>query len=83
MSSLTQAGPGAGTRAPRRSRLVGRPLALTFMAFLDVLQGLGVGEALIVADAAELEREAETAFALSTAIGLVLWGLSGHAVGRS
>src|SRR5690348_6320182 len=32
MSSLTQAGPGAGTRAPRRSRLVGTPLALTFMA---------------------------------------------------
>ena len=32
MSSLTQAGPGTGTQVPRRSRLVGMPLALTFMA---------------------------------------------------
>ncbi|HEY6790130.1 MAG TPA: MFS transporter [Trebonia sp.] len=32
MSSLTQAGSGTGTQAPRRSRLVGMPLALTFMA---------------------------------------------------
>jgi MFS family permease len=32
MSSLTHAGPGPGNRAPQRSRLVGPPLALTFMA---------------------------------------------------
>jgi len=32
MSTLTQAGPGAGRRAPRGPRLVGVPLALTFLA---------------------------------------------------
>jgi MFS family permease len=32
MSTLTHAEPAAGTRSPRRSRLVGLPLALTFMA---------------------------------------------------
>jgi MFS family permease len=31
MGSLTQAGPRTDTQAPHRSRLVGRPLALTFM----------------------------------------------------
>jgi PST family polysaccharide transporter len=51
-------------------------LAMTFMAFLDVLQGLGVGEALVVAKDGRLEHEAQSAFALSTAVGLVLWLLS-------
>ena len=32
MSTSTQADPAAGTQSPRRSRLVGLPLALTFMA---------------------------------------------------
>src|ERR1700722_10571098 len=32
MSTLTQAQPAADAQSPRRSRLVGRPLALTFLA---------------------------------------------------
>jgi O-antigen/teichoic acid export membrane protein len=51
-------------------------LAMTFMAFLDMLQGLGVGEALVVADEDRLEGEAHSAFALSTAMGVALWLLS-------
>jgi O-antigen/teichoic acid export membrane protein len=51
-------------------------LAMTFMAFLDMLQGLGVGEALVVAKDEQLEHEAQSAFALSTAVGLALWLLS-------
>lgn len=51
-------------------------LAMTFMAFLDMLQGLGVGEALVVADEDRLEDEAHSAFALSTAMGVALWLLS-------
>jgi O-antigen/teichoic acid export membrane protein len=48
-------------------------LAMTFMAFLDMLQGLGVGEALVVVDEQELEAQAETAFVISTASGVLLW----------
>jgi len=51
-------------------------LAMTFMAFLDMLQGLGVGDALVVADPELLEQEAETAFAVSSTVGLGLWLLS-------
>jgi O-antigen/teichoic acid export membrane protein len=51
-------------------------LAMTFMTFLDMLQGLGVSEALVVAEAGNLESEAETAFAISTAMGVGLWLLS-------
>jgi lipopolysaccharide exporter len=51
-------------------------LAMTFMTFLDMLQGLGVGEALVVADGADVHSEAETAFVLSSATGLALWGVS-------
>ena len=48
-------------------------LAMTFMTFLDMLQGLGVGEALVVSDPDRLANEADTAFALSSGMGLVLW----------
>jgi O-antigen/teichoic acid export membrane protein len=51
-------------------------LATTFMTFLDMLQGLGVGEALVVVDEGEVEDQAETAFAISALSGLVLWILS-------
>jgi MFS family permease len=37
MNNVTQARPGPDTRAPRRSRLVGRPLALTFMVEFTTL----------------------------------------------
>ena len=47
-------------------------LAMTFMAFLDMLQGLGVGQALVVADAAQVAEEADSAFALSAGMGAVL-----------
>jgi PST family polysaccharide transporter len=47
--------------------------AMTFMAFLDMIQGLGVGEALVVSDPDRLANEADTAFALSSGMGLVLW----------
>jgi PST family polysaccharide transporter len=60
--------------APRDFGLIA--LAATFMTFLDMLQGLGVGEALVIADASELEPGAETAFAVSSAVGLALWLLA-------
>ena len=47
-------------------------LAMTFMAFLDMLQGLGVGQALVVADAVQVTEEADSAFALSAGMGVVL-----------
>ena len=47
-------------------------LAMTFMAFLDMLQGLGVGQALVVADAEQVAERADTAFVLSAGTGLVL-----------
>jgi lipopolysaccharide exporter len=47
-------------------------LAMTFMAFLDMLQGLGVGQALVVADADQVAEQADSAFALSAGMGLVL-----------
>jgi PST family polysaccharide transporter len=49
-------------------------LALTAMAFLDMLQGLGVSEALVIARAGEVEEQAETAFAVSVLVGFVLAG---------
>ena len=39
-------------------------LAGTFMTFLDMLQGLGVGNALVVVKEEEVEAQAETAFAV-------------------
>ena len=47
-------------------------LAGTFMTFLDMLQGLGVGNALVVVKEEEVEAQAETAFAVSTIVGIVL-----------
>ena len=47
-------------------------LAGTFMTFLDMLQGLGVGNALVVVKEEEVEAQAETAFAVSVAVGAVL-----------
>jgi len=47
-------------------------LAGTFMTFLDMLQGLGVGNALVVVKKDEVEAQAETAFAVSTTVGLLL-----------
>jgi len=51
-------------------------LALTFMAFLDMLQGLGVGEALVIEDEEEVEETAETVFLISVAVGFVLMVLT-------
>jgi O-antigen/teichoic acid export membrane protein len=47
-------------------------LAGTFMTFLDMLQGLGVGNALVVVKDEEVEAQAETAFAVSSIVGLLL-----------
>jgi O-antigen/teichoic acid export membrane protein len=47
-------------------------LAGTFMTFLEMLQGLGVANALVVVDAEEVEAQAETAFALSAGMGVLL-----------
>jgi O-antigen/teichoic acid export membrane protein len=52
-------------------------LATTFMAFLDMLQGLGVSQALVVSEAGVVEAEADTAFVVSTTVGFVLFLLSG------
>lgn len=60
--------------APRDFGLIA--LALTFMAFLDMLQGLGVSQALVISKPEDVEDEAETAFALSSLVGLGLWLLS-------
>jgi PST family polysaccharide transporter len=48
-------------------------LAMTFMAFLDMLQGLGVSDALVVATEHQLQGEADTAFVVSVTSGLALW----------
>jgi PST family polysaccharide transporter len=47
-------------------------LAGTFMTFLDMLQGLGVANALVVVDTDEVETHAETAFAVSASVGVLL-----------
>jgi O-antigen/teichoic acid export membrane protein len=47
-------------------------LALTFMAFLDLIQGLGVAEAIVIAGEEESDEQTETAFALNVALGLLL-----------
>src|ERR1700733_13992448 len=60
--------------APRDFGLIA--LALTFMAFLDMLQGLGVSQALVISKPEDVEDEAETAFAVSSLVGLGLWLLS-------
>jgi O-antigen/teichoic acid export membrane protein len=47
-------------------------LALAFMAFLDMLQGLGVPEALVIEDEEEVEETAETVFVIAVAVGFGL-----------
>jgi O-antigen/teichoic acid export membrane protein len=47
-------------------------LAGVFMTFLDMLQGLGVGQALVVVKEDEVEEKAETAFVVSVVVGLLL-----------
>lgn len=47
-------------------------VATTLMAFLDVLRGLGVSQALVIAPEGEVSEQADTAFALSVVIGAVL-----------
>ncbi len=51
-------------------------LALSFLAFLDMLQGLGVSEALVIADEEEIEENAETVFAIGVIVGFVLMVLT-------
>jgi O-antigen/teichoic acid export membrane protein len=51
-------------------------LATVFIAFLDTFQGLGVGDALVIAPEDEVEPQAETAFALSSVVGLILAGIT-------
>jgi O-antigen/teichoic acid export membrane protein len=47
-------------------------VATTVMVFLEMLQGLGVGQALVIAKDADLDEEANTAFTVSVGIGIVL-----------
>ncbi len=47
-------------------------LALSFMVFLDLFQGSGVSLALVVGDTVDLDERADTAFALTTGLGIVL-----------
>jgi O-antigen/teichoic acid export membrane protein len=47
-------------------------LALSFMAFLDLFQGSGIGLALVVGESTELDERADTAFALTAGVGLLL-----------
>jgi O-antigen/teichoic acid export membrane protein len=49
-------------------------LATTFMTFLDMLQGLGVAEALVISEA--IDEEADTAFVISAGFGALLWGVA-------
>jgi O-antigen/teichoic acid export membrane protein len=52
-------------------------VATTVMVFLEMLQGLGVGQALVVAKDDDLGGAANTAFAVSVGIGVVLAALAG------
>jgi polysaccharide transporter, PST family len=47
-------------------------VATTFMAFLEMVQGLGVGQALVIASDRDVDEQADTAFTLSVALGAVL-----------
>ena len=47
-------------------------LALTFIAFLDLIQGLGISEALVIGDARDLDERAETAFSITLGSGFLL-----------
>ncbi len=47
--------------------------AVTVMSFLEVFQGLGISQALVVATPEELDERADAAFALSVSVGALLW----------
>ena len=47
-------------------------LALTFIAFVDLLQGLGISEALVIGDSRDLDERAETAFSITVGSGFLL-----------
>lgn len=51
-------------------------LALTFMAFLDLVQGAGVSQALVIGDEESLDERAQTGFVLNSVIGLALAGFA-------
>jgi O-antigen/teichoic acid export membrane protein len=51
-------------------------LTLIAMAFLDIFPGLGVGEALVIVDDAEIDEKAETAFVVQVVIGFALAALA-------
>jgi O-antigen/teichoic acid export membrane protein len=47
-------------------------IASTVMAFLEVAQGVGIGQAIVVAPENEIAEQADTAFTLSVAVGAAL-----------
>lgn len=47
-------------------------VATTVMAFLEMLQGLGVGQALVIAKEEDLEAQADMAFSVSVGLGVVM-----------
>ncbi len=47
-------------------------VATTMMAFLEVLQGVGVSQAIVVAPEDEIAEQADTAFTLSVTVGVAL-----------
>lgn len=51
-------------------------IATTAMAFLEMLQGLGVSQALVVADDEHVDDQADTAFALSVCLGAAMAALT-------
>jgi lipopolysaccharide exporter len=51
-------------------------LALAFTVFLDMLKDLGVSEALVIASDEDLDRRAQTAFAIMLGVGGVLFLLT-------
>jgi O-antigen/teichoic acid export membrane protein len=51
-------------------------VATTFMAFLDMLQGLGIGQALVIASDEEIDDRANIAFTLSVGIGAALMAVT-------
>lgn len=51
-------------------------LALTFMVFLDMVSDLGMSESLLIVDDRDLEKKAETVFAVVVIMGLLLLAAS-------
>lgn len=47
-------------------------VAVTFMAFLEMIQGLGVSQAIVIAPEEQLADQADTGFTVSVAIGAAL-----------